>query len=133
MSSSSITPCPVRVSGSQMAAIIKMALTMAAADGVILPQERELLAYELSRFGVKPAQLDELFSQAMDMDANAAISEIAALPDDGKTYVAALLGSMMAIDREVDTTELALWQQTCSLCALPRMTLGEALDYMREG
>lgn len=127
-----LTPCPVQIDADQLSAVVKMGLAMAAADGVVLPEERDFLAYELSRFGVKPAQTDALLSRAAAMETHQAIRLISEMTDDAKTYVTAFLGTMMAIDREVDTTELALWQHTCRLCALPQMTLGQALDYMRE-
>ncbi len=127
-----LTPCPVQMSRDQLAATVKMGLAMAVADGVVVPEEHDYLAYELSRFGLTTAEVTPLIDRAADMDTDTAIRHITAMPDDAKTYVAAFLGTMMAIDREVDTTELALWQHTCRLCHLPEMTLAQALDYMRE-
>lgn len=68
----------------------------------------------------------------MSLPFDEAIAIVSHLDEDRKLYVSAFMGAVMAADREVDTTELRLWQYTCALCSLPTLTLAEALTYMQD-
>ncbi len=108
-----------------------MVIAMATADGVIREEEKNFIAYELSRFGVKPEQLNALIDSTVALPFDEAIAAISAMDEERKFYVSAFMGGVMSCDGEVDMTELRLWQYTCALCALPKITLDQANDYIR--
>jgi len=120
----------IQFNGKELAAIIKLALSMIMADGRVDEKEKASLALEMVRFGVKEEQLAGLVVVAQAMDATEAISIISQLSSDEKKYVAAFLGALMAVDGDIDDTEMKLWQLTSTLCNLPTMNVVEALKIM---
>ena len=121
----------LQFNGKELAAIIKLALSMIMADGKVDEKEKASLTLEMVRFGVKEEQLAGLVVVAQAMDATEAISIISQLASDEKKYVAAFLGALMAVDGDIDDTEMKLWQLTSTLCDLPTMNVAEALKIMR--
>lgn len=122
----------MKFSHQQLAAVTKMAMAMATADGITRTEEMNFIAYELSRFGVKPGQVDALIDSTVEQPFDEAIAMIRTLDDEQKLYVSAFLGGVMSCDGEVDLIELRLWQYTCALCSLPKITLEEAIDYIKD-
>lgn len=120
----------LQFNGKELAAIIKLALSMIMADGKVDEKEKASLALEMVRFGVKEEQLAGLAIVAQAMDATEAISIISGLAQDEKKYVAAFLGTLMAVDGDIDDTEMKLWQLTSTLCNLPTMNIVQALQTM---
>ena len=114
----------------EMAAIIQIAGAMAGADGKAHPNELKMMANEANRFGISDTDFKTLLSNASSMDSGAAIAEIATMNDAQKRYVCAYLGTLMAIDGEIDNKEKALWQLISTLCKLPTMNIADALAYM---
>ncbi|MBR7043575.1 MAG: tellurite resistance protein TerB, partial [Prevotella sp.] len=102
----------LQFSGKELAAIIKLALSMIMADGKVDEKEKASLALEMVRFGIKEEQLAGLVVVAQTMDAAEAISIISGLAQSEKKYVAAFLGALMAIDGDINDTEMKLWQLT---------------------
>ncbi|MBR3122724.1 MAG: tellurite resistance protein TerB [Prevotella sp.] len=120
----------LQFSGKELAAIIKLALSMIMADGKVDEKEKASLALEMVRFGIKEEQLAGLVVVAQTMDAAEAISIISGLAQSEKKYVAAFLGALMAIDGDINDTEMKLWQLTSTLCNLPTMNITQALQTM---
>lgn len=120
----------LQFSGKELAAIIKLALSMIMADGKVDEKEKASLALEMVRFGIKEEQLAGLVVVAQTMDAAEAISIISRLAQSEKKYVAAFLGALMAIDGDINDTEMKLWQLTSTLCNLPTMNITQALQTM---
>lgn len=116
--------------GKEMMAVIKMAKAMIAADGRIEQNEVTVMSNELIRFGVPQSQLDDLLTLADAMDATEAFAIVAGFDDERKKYVASYLGTIMISDGDVDDKELALWSLISTLCGLPTMTVGEAVQNM---
>ncbi len=116
--------------GKEMTAVIKMAKAMIAADGRIEKNEVTVMSNELIRFGVPQSQLNDLLTLADAMDATEAFAIVAGFDDERKKYVASYLGTIMVSDGDVDDKELALWFLISTLCGLPTMTVGEAVQNM---
>lgn len=120
----------MKFSKKELEAVLKITVAMASADGVVTEVETNFIAYELSRFGVEPAQTGALIDETVALPFEAAISVIKSLDEEQKYYVCAFMAGVMSCDGEVDTTELRLWQYTCQLCSLPHTTLDDAIEYM---
>lgn len=116
--------------GKEMTAVIKMAKAMIAADGRIEKNEVTVMSNELIRFGVSQSQLNDLLTLADAMDATEAFAIVAGFDDERKKYVASYLGTIMVSDGDVDDKERALWSLISTLCDLPTMTVGEAVQNM---
>lgn len=112
----------------EMAAIAKLALAMAAADGKVEKKELTYIALEMARFGVKDA--DSILKGADEMDPTIALSVVSKMTETEKKYVAAYLGTLMAVDGDIDDKELALWRLTSTLCGLPTMNIKEAVSHI---
>ena len=113
----------------EMSAIAKLALAMANADGNVEKSELTYIAMELARFGVQDCE--PILDGAAEMDASVALSIVSKMTNEEKRYVAAYLGTLMAIDNDIDDKELALWRLTSTLCGLPSMNIKEAIDYVK--
>ncbi|MGM9870621.1 MAG: TerB family tellurite resistance protein [Muribaculaceae bacterium] len=120
----------MKFSKKELEAVLKITVAMASADGVVTEVETNFIAYELSRFGVEPAQTGALIDETVALPFETAISVIKSLDEEQKYYVCAFMAGVMSCDGEVDTTELRLWQYTCQLCSLPHTTLDDAIEYM---
>lgn len=120
----------MKFSKKELEAVLKITVAMASADGVVTEIETNFIAYELSRFGVEPAQTGALINETVALPFETAISVIKSLDEEQKYYVCAFMAGVMSCDGEVDTTELRLWQYTCQLCSLPHTTLDDAIEYM---
>ena len=103
---------------------------MAAADGKVEKSELTYIALEMARFGVKDA--DSILKGAEEMDPTIALSIVSKMTPKEKKYVAAYLGTIMAVDGDIDAKELSLWRLTSSLCGLPTMNIQEAIQYIKE-
>ena len=114
----------------EMMAILKMAGAMAGADGRAHPNEIKMMINECLRFGIDAEESKMLLSQSTDMEGTEAMAIIAVMTDAQKRYVCAYLGSLMAIDGNINDNEKSLWQLVSTLCKLPTMSITDALEYM---
>lgn len=112
-------------------AILSFAKKMTLVDGRLDDNEKIMLVMEAQRFGIGRNKLVNLLDASDNMEADEAIALIATMTDAQKRYVSALLGTIMAIDGDIDDKELALWQMVSSLCKLPTMSIKDAIEYMR--
>lgn len=117
--------------GNELAAIIKMAVSMAAADGRFDDEEKKSIFEELLDFGVRPNDQAVLTIAARDMEASEAFATIARMTDLQKKYVTGFLAVIMVSDGQVDESEVKMWQLISALAGLPTMTISEALDFWR--
>ena len=122
----------MKLSGESLAAIVKMAKVMAAADGVIKEEEVEAIAMELLRFGVPQDKTNAILEMSNLMEPSRAARIISELGYEERRYVAAFLGKVMAIDGDIDDNELAFWKLVSTICNLPSMNINEALEIMQE-
>ena len=116
--------------GEQLSAIVHLAKCMAAADGKVLPKELTVIANELARFGVFGNATDAILTASDAMNGAQSIAIVSAMNSEQKKYVCAYLGSLMAIDGDIDDNEMQLWSLTTALCDLPEMNAAQALQYM---
>ena len=79
----------------EFAAIVRLAISMAAADGVFAENEKKAIALELARFGVSESNMPPLFAAAQAMDAADCIITVSNMSTGQKEYVAAFLGTLM--------------------------------------
>lgn len=114
----------------EMMAILKMAGAMAGADGRAHPNEINMMINECLRFGIDAEESKMLLSQSTDMEGTEAMAIIAVMTDAQKRYVCAYLGTLMAIDGNINDNEKSLWQLVSTLCKLPTMSITDALEYM---
>lgn len=120
------------LSGESLAAIVKMAKVMAAADGIVKDEEVTAIAVELALFGVPKEQTNVILNMSDLIEPSTAARIISELGHEERRYVAAFLGVVMAIDGDIDDNELAFWKLTSSICNLPSMNIHEALNIMNE-
>ncbi|MBP5506284.1 MAG: tellurite resistance protein TerB [Prevotella sp.] len=116
----------------ELMAIAKIANAMIAADGKVEENEMSSWTLEMERFGIAEAEFRTLYEQSEELDFVNALSVISNFDEERKRYVGAFLGTLMAIDGDIDDAELKLWQLVSTFCDLPTMSLGEALAYMAE-
>ena len=103
---------------------------MCAADGEAHPNEMKMISNEALRFGVSANDFKVLLNKASDMKGDMALANIALMNDAQKRYVCAYLGTLMAIDGDIDDREKALWSLVSTLCELPTMSIADAIKYM---
>lgn len=111
-------------------AIAKIANAMIAADGKVEDNEMASWTLEMERFGIAEADFRSLYEQSEELQFVDALTVISNFDEERKRYVGAFIGTLMAIDGNIDDAELKLWQLVSTFCNLPTMSLGEALTYM---
>ena len=122
----------LQFNGRELSAVVRLAWEMILADGKVEEIETKTLALELLRFGVDENQCPVLIAAAQSMEASEAIAIVSLLKDNEKKYVAAFLGTIMAIDRNIDDAEMKLWKFISTICRLPTMNVAQALQIMSE-
>ncbi len=111
-------------------AIAKLANAMIAADGKVAENEMCSWTMEMERLGIPHEEFASIYEASESMPFTEALTVVTSLDTEHKRYVGAFLGSLMAIDGEIDNDELKLWQLVSTFCDLPTMTVLEALTYM---
>lgn len=114
----------------ELAAILRLAHAMAKADGKITNEETQIIAFELSRFGVdhnKARIIAEIGDKISYGEACQIISNMTA---EEKKYVTAYLGTLICADGNIDDSEMKLWSLISAICELPTMNVIEAVQIM---
>lgn len=115
----------------QLAALIKAAYAMVAADGEINKNETDVVAHELKNFNVTENDLPRLLAMSEAMDSSEMFRHLSSLSLDEKKYVSGFLAVIMIADGNIDDNEVAVWQLTCSLANFPSMSMKESIEYWR--
>lgn len=113
-----------------MTAILSMAHVMTIADGKIEDEETRFISSEIAKFGIPLSDFKAIFIDGIDMDPSYAAEIISKMTDEQKLYVLSFLGTLMAVDKDIDDTEMALWKSLSQLCGLPTMSVTDAISYM---
>lgn len=113
----------------QLAAALKAGHAMVEADGRVDPKEVEILFGGLAERLGTALNRNELVRMADEMETVEMISILSALDEGHKKYIAGYLASIMVSDGDIDDMEMRLWQLLSNLCAFPKMTLRQALDF----
>ena len=103
-------------------AIIYVAGLIAAADGRLAEEEKALTAAVCLQMGVEPSEAK--LAESMELDE--ALSVISAMTPEEKRFVCSFLGTMCAIDGNVDKKEGLLWSLISARCSFPTMSIAEA-------
>lgn len=120
----------LQFSRQEMAAIIQIAGAMAGADGEAHPNEKKMMINEAKRFNIDADEFSSLLNIASNLEGTDALATISTMTDAQKRYVCAYLGTLIAIDGDVDDKERALWQLISTLYKLPTMSIADAIEYM---
>lgn len=118
--------------GQQLAALLKMGISMAAADGRIADEEKVALVMELANFGVSSDQAQGLLASAQAMDAGHAFSVLSTMSSEQKKYATGYLAVIMASDGEIADSEVKMWQLICTLSSFPIMNFRDAMSFWNE-
>ena len=114
----------------EMTAILSMVHAMMIADGRVDDAETSVISAEMVKFGVPLEDFKILFTRGMEMDASYSIEIVSKMTYEQKKYVAAYLGTIMAIDGNIDDKEMALWRLLSKLCGLPTMSVMDAIEFL---
>lgn len=115
--------------GKQLAALVKMGVTMAAVDGKIADEEQNAMVLELLNFGVKQDQVQALLISAQTMKADEAIGILSSMDNEQKKYATGYLAVIMVSDGNIEDEEVKMWQLICTICSFPTMNVYEALNF----
>ena len=114
----------------ELAAVLKMVNAMIAVDGKIEDVETSLLGREMVRLKVNESEFNIAYNRSGEMKYGEALRTISMFDWPRKKYLSAFLGTIIAIDGELNTDEIKLWNYTAELCELPCLSLEEATEIM---
>ena len=115
----------------ELGAILKMATVMAGADGNVSDEEKMLMAIELMRFGVDNEKTKVITNEATNLTPAEACIIISKMTNEEKKYVTAYLGTMICADGKIEESELRTWSLITNICDLPKMTLKESINILK--
>lgn len=118
--------------GKQLAALVKMGVSMALADGRLADEERITIVMELASFGVTEDQAAGLLDAAQSMEASEALSVLSNMTQEQKKYATGYMAVVMAADGNIADDEVKLWQLVSTLCSFPTMSIREAYDFWKQ-
>lgn len=116
---------------SELAAIARMALYIAKADGQQHQKESDAIYSELGRFGIASDDLPTILVHALNLPFDEASQIISSFSQEEKRYVTAYLGALICVDDNVSDSEMKLWQTISCRCNLPTMSLYDACRIMQ--
>ncbi|MBR1527466.1 MAG: TerB family tellurite resistance protein [Prevotella sp.] len=115
----------------ELAALVKMGVSMAVVDGKVEEVEKVAIAFELLKFGVSEREANKIIAESASMEASDALATLACMNDEQKKYATGYLAVIMASDSKIDDREVKLWQLICTLCCFPKMKAGEAVEFWK--
>jgi len=116
-------------SGLELAALVKMGVAMASADGKFAEEEKIAIVMELAAFGVGQSDVEGLLRVSQTMEASQAFGILASMTTEQKKYATGYLAAIMASDGEIADSEVKMWQLICTLGSFPTMNAHEALSF----
>lgn len=114
----------------EMVSIMKLAMQMAAADGKLADEELAAISAHAKSFGVGTEDLKQILKEAATVKSELALAVVANMTSSQKRYVTAYLGTIVAVDGDIDDSEIKLWSLISALCDLPTMNIREAIETM---
>lgn len=115
--------------GKELAALVKLGLAMAQADGHVDNIEHVAIASELKSFGINGDNAPSILAASAAMDASDAIATLAIMSNEQKKYATGYLAAIMAADGRIEDAEVKMWQLICTLASFPTMNVHEALSF----
>lgn len=116
-------------SGLELAALVKMGVAMASADGKFAEEEKIAIVMELAAFGVGQSDVEGLLRASQTMEASQAFGILASMTTEQKKYATGYLAAIMASDGEIADSEVKMWQLICTLGGFLNMNAHEALSF----
>ena len=83
------------LNGKQLAALVKMGVAMAMADGKVEEVEKVAIAFELVKFGVTSNDAAIIINNSQQMDASDAIATLSCMTTEQKKYATGYLAAIM--------------------------------------
>jgi uncharacterized tellurite resistance protein B-like protein len=121
----------MKFTGKELAAMTRMAVSMAIADNNFAKEETVAIALNLAKFGLSEDQAQSCLERAQTMESGEAIATLSSMSTTQKKYATGFLAVVMAADRDITDSEVSMWKLISSLAEFPIMTIGEALDFWR--
>lgn len=113
-------------------AIVNIAINMEAADGKSEASEHLINTLVFQKLQINTNDLNA----AKEMSAIDAMNVISTMTETKKDFICAFLGSLMAVDGDIDASEMALWRLVSTICKFPTMNIPNAIEkfkqYMKE-
>ena len=94
---------------SELAAIARMALYIAKADGLQHQKETDAIMSELRRFGVAFEDCPTILVHALNLSFDDAVRIISSFSNEEKKYVAAYIDALIYVDENVADSENAVF------------------------
>lgn len=113
----------------ELCALIKMAFSIAAADGKFVDEEKTAIAFGMAEFGLDANEMKKMTDMTVQLDATAALSILSSMDSSQKKYATGYLAAVMAADGDVDPSEVKMWQLISTLAGFPTMSFAEALSF----
>lgn len=110
--------------------IVKLALQIAAADGKFVGEEKNMLILKAASLDVEPEEFVPILRESESLKSETALAMVTNMTPAQKRFVAAYLGTIVAVDGNVDDAETKLWSLISALCGLPAMDISEAIEIM---
>ena len=118
--------------GIELSAIANLAVRMAHADGHMDTSEIDFIANGFKYFNVPLEQAKPLILMAMAANEEDAITIVAAMPSEHKTFIAAWLAAVVIADGVIDEREQKLLKYYSRRCGLPSLTIEQALEKVKQ-
>ena len=119
----------MQFSGKELTALIKMAFSMASADGKFADEEKEIITFGMAEFGLGQEEIVACVTAAQKMETAEAFSVLSSMDVEQQKYAVGYLAAVMASDGEIDDSEIKMWQLICTLADFPARSAGEALEF----
>ena len=117
--------------GNQLAALVKMAFSMASVDGRFADEEKAAITWGRAEFGLSKELILACVTVAQEMEASEALNILSNMTTTQKKYATGYLAAVMAADGDIADSEVKMWQLICTLAQFPTMNIAEALSFWR--
>lgn len=109
--------------------MVKMAFSMAAADGKFVDEEKAIITLGMAEFGLGKEAIIGCVKAAQGMDPADALKVLSSMNSDQKKYATGFLAAVMTADGDIDDSEVKVWQLVSTLAKFPTMSIAEAIDF----
>ncbi len=121
----------MQFTGLQLSSLIKMAMSIASADGKFLDEEKAAIILGMAEFGLDKEGVTGCLIVARDMEPAQALGVLSGMSTEQKKYATGYLAFVMAADGDVDDSEVKMWQLISTIAGFPTMNIKEALDFWK--
>lgn len=105
---------------------------MQAADGKSDVKEYLMNAMVFQKVQISTSDMNA----AKEISLIEAMSILSTMTEKEKDFICTFLGSLMAVDGDIDASEMALWRLVSTICKFPTMNIPNAIEkfkqYMKE-